>query len=209
MISDYVQHFLGYLNKLYDDVYPSPSDPGHTAWCREVISILAPRTLRSVLDVGCGDGFSEMLFRAHGYTTWEGVTIASSEINNKNIKFSDMSFLPYSDNHFDLIFARHVLEHSPMPLITLMEWRRVSKGKALIVLPSPEYWGISGANHYYVLPSANWWWLFECAGWNVVNHMEFKTTNPLFQEYTTPKPYPRPPKVVEDWFLLSKPEVSE
>jgi ubiquinone/menaquinone biosynthesis C-methylase UbiE len=84
------------------------------------------------------------------------------------VKFADMSFLPYEARSFDLIFARHVLEHSPMPLLTLMEWRRVSRKWLILVVPSLATFEWYGQNHYYVLLAQQWTGLIERAGWEIV-----------------------------------------
>ena len=43
------------------------------------------------------------------------------------LKNADYNFLEYPDNSFDLVFSRHSLEHSPFPVLTLMEWYRVAR----------------------------------------------------------------------------------
>jgi ubiquinone/menaquinone biosynthesis C-methylase UbiE len=80
----------------------------------------------------------------------------------------DFTFLEYPDNYVDLIFARHSLEHSPMPLITLMEWARVSQNWLGIVLPAPEWYTYRGLNHYSVMNMEQIHNLLDVAGWNVM-----------------------------------------
>ncbi len=138
---DRFRHIAGYLDELADDIYEQPPDEGHTAQAREVIDrwVSVLDGLTSALDVGCGQGFALPLLAKHARRV-EGVTLGNDYQvcvdNGLSVRESDMSFLPYADDEFDLIFARHVLEHSPMPLLTLMEWRRVSKRWLIIVVPS-------------------------------------------------------------------------
>ncbi len=113
---------------------------------------------------------------------YEGVALGEDVIvaqaKGRNVKRMDFSFLEYPDNHVDMIFARHALEHSPMPLITLMEWARVAKNWLGIVLPAPEHYGVVGRNHYHVLYQEQWCNLLNVAGWNVLwNELEYGEDN--------------------------------
>lgn len=193
-----------HLSKLKEQIYKQPSDDGHTEWAKDVINRFVPSLtnhIGSVLDVGCGSGFCSPLFEEFGIY-WEG--------QDYFIDGSDMSSLPYEDESFDMVFARHVLEHSSMPLISLMEWARVSRRYALIVLPAPEYWQVFGKNHYYVLPKENWWNLFDVAGWKIVREEDFTTSDKLFMKYHLPEAkkedrvWHGPPKAVEFRYLLEK-----
>jgi len=193
-----------HINKLREQIYEQPADDGHTAWADDAIRWLSPNNTEglSVLDVGCGSGFCKPIFEDVLNMHWIG--------QDYFIDGSDMSVLPYDNNSFDMVFARHVLEHSPMPLITLMEWHRISKRYALIVLPAPEYWQVFGKNHYYVLRKDNWWNLFDVAGWKIVKEEDFTTSDSLFMDYYMQE-VPRnervwngPPKVVEFRYLLEK-----
>lgn len=200
-----------YLDILYKDIYTQYEDEGHTAWMKDAIyEFISPisQEISSVLDVGCGVGNSNKIFNELGIDNWTGCTLDLDEIilaKNKgmSLMFEDFSFLKHSSNSFDLIFARHSLEHSPMPLITLMEWYRVSKKYLLVILPAPEYWGVGGKNHYYVLPDDNWRTLFEVAGWKELKFSLFYTTNPRYLEFCATD-IPRPKEEVEYRFLLEK-----
>jgi ubiquinone/menaquinone biosynthesis C-methylase UbiE len=163
-------HFELYLNILAGDVYPQPPDPGHQKWLEEIIDKWLSKLtgLESVLDVGCGQGQAVRSLKQYAGRV-EGVTLGSDAqvCRSKGLKVyqADFSFLPYRDGEFDLIFARHALEHSPMPLLTLMEWRRVARTWLLLVLPSLEHYGLHGQNHYYVLSCDQWAHLLDRAGW--------------------------------------------
>lgn len=209
-------NFEKHLAELHKDIYSQQADPGHTAWAKDVVFGFITKNLgiKSVLDVGCGSGFCAPIFRSQGIN-WEGISWNEKDIdtgieNNITIKKMDMSFLDYPDNSFDLIFARHILEHSPMPLITLLEWYRVSRKYLLVVLPAPDYWGIKGINHYFVLPKDYWWYLFERANWLCIKDDDFLTTHKRFEEFHLPdKPkseraWVGPPKAVEYRLLFRK-----
>lgn len=201
-----------YLSELGKDIYDQPEDEGHTAWATAAIDELLPKEGMSVLDVGCGGGFCKPLFQAKG-CTWRGITMSSEdkEIADKNkreVDIMDMHFMTFPDESFDLLFARHSLEHSPMPLMALMEWHRVSKQYAIVILPSPDYWGYGGRNHYHVMDWHEWWSLFAFSSWKVLEYTCLTTYDKVFADHYptkgSPQPYPLPPKDVEYWFLLKK-----
>jgi len=145
-----------HLNTLASDIYEQPPDDGHTKLAEKVIDYWMSRmtTCHSVLDVGCGYGFCQDLFQKWN-VQYEGVCLGEDYLRAKelgrNVKRMDFNFLnEYPDDSFDLIFARHSLEHSPMPTITLMEWGRVARNWCGLVLPAHEWYGFRGKNHYSV-----------------------------------------------------------
>lgn len=163
-----------FLTKLAGEIYRQPVDDGHSALAYEVINHWMSRLtdIHSVLDLGCGEGFCAPYFEEWG-VKYEGVTLGDDYLfakeTGRNIKKMDFSFLEYPDNSFDLLFARHSLEHSFSPLLTLAEWCRVSKNWLGVVVPAPEWYGVRGyPNHYYVLNVEQWLNLFDNAGWNVI-----------------------------------------
>ena len=193
--------FNKFVVRLTGDVYGQPTDPGHTAWALHAFdwirtTIYAEKEMvGQVLDVGCGEAFMCLPFEAIGMN-WTGVTIGKdferAKVVLEELKFdpakveeADMTFLPFNDNTFDLVFARHVLEHSPFPIITLMEWRRVTKpgGHLCLVSPAPHWWGVRGKNHYAVVPKQNLeWWLMR-SGWHVQHEFNFHNRDPLFLKH--------------------------
>ena len=163
----------GFLDKLAMDVYPQPPDDKQLALTREVIGDWVAKLpgLESVLDVGCGQGhampmLSEYAKRVEGVTLGEDFEICKA--HGLNVHLADMSFLPFHVDEFMLVFARHILEHSPMPLITLMEWRRVSARWLILIVPSLDSFDVRGQNHYHMLLPGQWEVLLEHAGWDVV-----------------------------------------
>lgn len=96
-----------------------------------------------VLDVGCGSGVALKEFAKYGYDAI-GISINKKEVEIcKNLgykaKLMDQSFLEFEDCTFDIVWARHVLEHSIMPNYTLNKYKRVLKkgGILYIEVPSP------------------------------------------------------------------------
>ena len=161
------KHLNIHLNKLLQDVYGSPPDPRHTEWARQMFDLLFAnnKEIHSVLDAGCGDNaFMREWFEGIG-AKYTGIALRSSSPNVTNM---DFSFLEYEDDSFDLVLSRHSLEHSPMPIITLMEWHRVSKAWLCLILPNPLEYGWAGLNHYSVMHPTQIEFLLKRAGWNII-----------------------------------------
>jgi SAM-dependent methyltransferase len=122
-----------------------------------------------------------------GYTDVVGVTLSPGDIQmcrdkGHTVKELDLSFLPqsegYHDESVDFIFLRHALEHSPYPIISLMEYNRVLKqgGHIYIEVPQPdcerkhEY----NSNHYSILGHNMLAALLLRAGFDIVRFDEIK-----------------------------------
>lgn len=165
----------GYLTSLVADVYPQPSgNDEHSSMARGVINKWMSRltNCKSVLDVGCGEGFCQPFFEKFG-VKYEGVCLGDDYLvaieKGRNVKQADFSFLTdYEENSFDLIFSRHSLEHSPMPLLTLMEWAYVSKQWLGLVMPHPSFYTYKGKNHYSVLEHGQIVAILDRAGWKIL-----------------------------------------
>lgn len=168
-----------YLNELVGDVYDQPEDTGHTQLAQAIIDrwMSSLPDCKTVLDVGAGQGFCQPMFERWG-AQYKGVALGNDVIEAKkhgwNIDRMDYTFLEYEDNTFDLVFSRHSLEHSFSPLLSLMEWYRVSKQWLGLVVPAHEHFGFSGRNHYYVLNQEQWNNLLHKAGWKPIwNHINY------------------------------------
>ena len=166
-------NFEKHLEKIYKDVYNEPRSPQHTNSARETLEeFCKDLDIRRAVEFGCGMAPSLDLLKEWGVETL-GVTMGT-EIPDHPVLREDMHFTSLENQSYDLVIARHVLEHSPMPLILLMEMRRVARKYAIVILPYPDEWAIRHRNHYSVFKSANWEWLFELSGWKVLN---FKKSN--------------------------------
>jgi len=99
----------------------------------------------------------------------------------------DQSFLDLPANSFDLLYARHVLEHSPFPLLTLFEFNRVMKEKAYayIEVPWAESIHADNPNHYSILGKRSWLHLFRKARLSVLKDVvvEFELIDGTPDEY--------------------------
>jgi ubiquinone/menaquinone biosynthesis C-methylase UbiE len=134
------------------------------------ISIVDSKT---VLDIGCGStAIAEPYFTKKGIH-YTGISLGKdadlAKEAGKNVIKADQTFLDmFEGESFDLVWARHVVEHSPMPLITLFEFYRVSKAHLCLIVPKPKFFGRTGQQHYSVLYDDQWKFLMERAGWGVI-----------------------------------------
>jgi hypothetical protein len=111
---------------------------------------LIPEDAESILDVGSGkfgSGFADRVDVGKGV---------------------DFHWLPHKDKSFDLVWARHALEHSPMPVFALMEWKRVSKKYLLIVVPETIPYMAEYEGHWTCLPEYGWRAIFRKTGLRIV-----------------------------------------
>lgn len=161
-----------YYNELVQDIYPQPLDDLHKKWTEEIVEKVCTflPECKSVLDVGCGEAYSQQLFENYGVNYWGiclGEDYETAKSLGRNVSKIDFNFLSYWVDPVDLIFARHSLEHSPFPILTLMEWH--SKAKHLcLVMPNPDHFSYIGRNHYSVAyPQQIRWWLRR-AGWRIL-----------------------------------------
>src|SRR3989344_5076349 len=111
---------------------------------KELISITKNLNISSVLDVGCGEGFTlNKLSENKIGKKLEGVDFQETaiEIGTKThphlaLKQGNIYGLEYKDNTFDLVMATEVLEHLEDPKKGLLELIRVSKKYILLSVPN-------------------------------------------------------------------------
>lgn len=167
-----------FLDRRVADVYPeTPSEP-HLSITRMVIQELHRLGQIGpggrVLDVGCGQGVALEQFRSLGL---EAIGVAMGKdvevCRSKGFKVRDMdqNFMTLPDGGFDLLWCRHVLEHSFAPYFTLAEYRRLTRpgGLVYVEVPAPDTSAHHelNPNHYSVLPLSSWLALFSRAGFIV------------------------------------------
>jgi SAM-dependent methyltransferase len=174
-----------YQNHIYDE-----GDSGfHKDLTRQIVTTyIDPLNLKKdakIIDLGCGPGYFLDEMKDRGYTNTVGVTLSPGDIKmckdkGHTVQALDLTFLPqsqgYDDESVDFIFLRHALEHSPYPIISLMEYNRVLKqdSKLYIEVPAPDCdrrheWNL---NHYSILGANQLAALLNRTGFDVD---EFKT----------------------------------
>lgn len=98
----------------------------------------------SVLDVGCGEGFTlNKLYLNKVGKRLEGVDYSKVAVglgkkNNKHLvlKQGDIYKLPYKASEFDMVLCMEVLEHLEEPEIALKELIRVSNKYLILSVPN-------------------------------------------------------------------------
>lgn len=205
--------FFDHINSLEKDIYVQPDSPGHIAWATDAINNLLPADVHTTLDVGCGSGFCSQYLP--GYT---GITLGKDDYESaiskgRNVLLMDMTNIDLGKHSFDLIFARHVLEHSPFPVVSLMEWHRIAKTYLILIAPAPDYWGWGGQNHYSVANQKQLWWWLRRAGWKVIKQEILTTADKVFVDTYRPEikdrtgiEHPGAPQDVEYRYLCKKVE---
>lgn len=102
----------------------------------------------AILDIGCGQGYFLDTMKEKGYTNMLGITLNEKDTGickekGHNVKNYDMTFLPqkdgFNDETIDFVFLRQMLQCSPYPIFTLVEYNRLLKlgGKMYIEVPAP------------------------------------------------------------------------
>ena len=167
------KHIDGYLTELEEDIYPQPPDVEHTKMAKYVIdSWVDGLDAADVLDVGCGEAFCQPFFEEYGLI-YTGVCLGEdyeeAKKSKRSVREDDFHFLPDGNEVYDLIFARHALEHSPMPILALMEWHRVARKYLILVLPKPKFWLFLGRNHYSVVTGSQARFLLDRSGWKILD----------------------------------------
>jgi ubiquinone/menaquinone biosynthesis C-methylase UbiE len=171
--------FDAFLKTLWKDVYPEYTSGLHDhitakVWQRVKETYPMPAGAK-VLDIGCGQGVALKHFAADnldaiGIALGEDVEICRKK--GFNAVEMDLSFLEFTDQSFDLVWCRHVLEHSIFPLFSLNEAFRVLKpgGVLYMEVPAPDTAcrHQNNPNHYSVLGKTMWMQLIKRAGFNTV-----------------------------------------
>ncbi len=105
---------------------------------RCLVNVIDEMSGKDVLDAGCGTG---KLAESRNFKSYCGVDFVEHElwktVQSSNTTFSEMSVeaLKFDDNSFDLVVCAHVLEHVRNPIRVLNEIKRVTKSRAIVILP--------------------------------------------------------------------------
>ena len=157
------RRYTDYHDAIVDKRYNSPfwvRRYTHRAIHQQIVDKLVPG--ESVLDAGCGEGVLSCLAAGAGARV-TGVDISTSNMTAAHALAesmgvdvawaqADAAALPFGDNSFDVVASSHVLEHLPSVQEGLREIHRVTRGKALIAMPTcltPACWALLGGDNFW------------------------------------------------------------
>jgi ubiquinone/menaquinone biosynthesis C-methylase UbiE len=150
------------LDEVALTVYPEPYLEHHEKLIDAAMEKLLNGNMVDVLDVGFGTGYSLRKFKELGKNV-TGISLDDSEIKAMefqgfNVKKMGMEFIDFPDDSFDLVWCRHTLEHSVMPFIALMEFKRVLRkdGYLYIEVPADSGIHINNINHFSMFSDQVW-----------------------------------------------------
>jgi SAM-dependent methyltransferase len=168
--------------RISEDVYPEPPDAGHTRRTYEVLELINRKWgLRGkhVLDVGCGRGVALEKLAEYGAVAKGlafGNDFAECKRRGLDVLQMDMSFLEFPDETFDVIWARHSLEHSLFPYFTLHVLCTALKHGGLLYaeVPAPDTSANHqlNPNHYSCLTRSSWTSLFKRVGLDIAESVD-------------------------------------
>ena len=118
---------------------------------RTLIAMARPLSPKTVLDAGCGEGFSlnKLMLNKIGIKiegveqSKEAIALGKKLFSKANIKQGSVYELPYKDGSFDLVVCTEVLEHLEDPQKALSEIIRVSKKNIILSVPNEPYFMLS------------------------------------------------------------------
>jgi ubiquinone/menaquinone biosynthesis C-methylase UbiE len=99
-----------------------------------------PRDVKTILDVGCGNGIiTNVLAEKYDVTGTDFSECALEYVKGKKV-LASADKLPFKDKSFDLVFSSELLEHLPDQTLidSIEEMKRVTKGYIFITVPNNE-----------------------------------------------------------------------
>ncbi len=185
---DYTR-FQQHLETLSKTVYREPKIDYHEKIMDSAFDAFVKNgSFKDVLDVGFGTGYSLEKFKKLGINPI-GITLDNNELQGAlllhyDVRLMDMAFLEFEDKKFDLVWCRHAIEHSAMPMIALMEFKRVLKdgGHLYLEMPSDNVVHLDNANHYSLFSDTAWQSLFNKVGFRLLFRGQFSITMKSFTD---------------------------
>ncbi|MFH0735568.1 MAG: class I SAM-dependent methyltransferase [bacterium] len=184
-----VERFINFISNAGIETNVEELSLLHSSITEDVISQVnvqfPPNDYPKILDVGCGSGVALKRFKERGYTP-VGITINAAEYEicknqGYDVFLMDQSFLDFNDENFNIIWARHVIEHSLMPYYTLIEFKRVLKSDGILYIevPAPDtiFNHQNNPFHFSTLTKSSWKSLIQRAGFVIINILEIPITS--------------------------------
>lgn len=110
----------------------------------DLLVMVKPLNPQSILDAGCGEGFTIIKLMENGIgkkivgieNSRAAISLSRKVNPQLTIKLGSIYSLPYRDRSFDLVICTEVLEHLDKPEKGLSELVRVSKKYLLLTVPN-------------------------------------------------------------------------
>ncbi|MDD2898964.1 MAG: class I SAM-dependent methyltransferase [Desulfuromonadaceae bacterium] len=190
--ADQLGRLVSFIDKIESETYPETPTFMHSEITGiaidNLISMGCINTNSHILDIGCGQGPALDLFRDKGYVSTVGITLNNEDVRicqekGHNAYKMDQSFLEFPDASFNLLWARHVIEHSIFPFFTLSEFARVMVpgGTLYLEVPAPETscHHETNPNHYSVLGHGAWISLLRRCGFTLRDEGSYSFLTPM------------------------------
>jgi len=100
-----------------------------------------PRDVKTILDVGCGNGIiTNALAEKFDVTGTDFSESALEFVKGKKV-LASAEKLPFEDQSFDMVFSSELLEHLPGEILqqSIEEMKRVTKGYIFLTVPNDEF----------------------------------------------------------------------
>ena len=116
----------------------------------KTIISLCPQQINTVLEVGCGAGYSTQVIYNHlkpkvffaSDIDPELVSLTKERVPEVSATSESIYTLSHKDKSFDIVFTLEVMEHLEQPNIALKEIKRVTNRYAIISVPNEPLWRI-------------------------------------------------------------------
>lgn len=151
----------------------APVSDHHRLAVSDLWPMVEPLGVKTALEVGAGEppGLIVTMLREHGIDAVSLDGLSDCDVPG------DMHDLPFEDNSFDLVCARHALEHVLIPYVALSEMARVSRRYLLVVVPQDSIKTLEWPDHLNVYGKGGWELIFQKIGLKIVemdvgNHTE-------------------------------------
>jgi SAM-dependent methyltransferase len=131
--------------RYYDKPAPPAPDVRYHEWLTQAEAAVGRGRL---LEVGAGSGGFSRAALARGWEV-DATEISKSALgelraSGGTVFAGDVAAACYPDRRFDLVVSLEVVEHLPAPLAHLTELCRVTRPEGLLLLTTPNFFGISG-----------------------------------------------------------------
>ncbi len=118
---------------------------------QELLQSVKHLKLKTILDAGCGEGFTLAKLQEKGIGrdlegidySLEAINVGKKEHPSLLLKQGNIYKLDYKNNSFDLVICSEVLEHLENPQKALKEIIRVSKKYILLSVPNEPFFMVS------------------------------------------------------------------